>query len=326
MNVDKFAMQYFERGAIKAMLLTMKGAPLPAERERLESWWKNVVGGMKNAFGAKVINAEAVTPVVIGEGMKELENVTLTQDKKEDVAEALGIPMSILFANAANFATSQQDEINFLTKTVIPECEFIASVLNEQVFEPLELHFEFLPDTLDAMQNDERQRSDALVKLVSVLGDPLFQIAASILGNELSDELWDMWRALMAERKERAAAVAAQMQPKEEIEPEKETAEEESEAERESSAAEYVRADLEKWKVKSLKRLREGESAAVTFSSDYIPAWRNAEITASLANCATAEDVRAVFASVNGNGHHDPTVELIQALKDATAAILETTK
>ena len=321
MNVDKFSMQYFERGAIKAMLLTMKGAPLPAERERLESWWKNVVGGMRNAFGAKVINAEAVTPVVIGEGMKELENVTLTQEKKEDIAEALGIPLSILFSNAANYATSVEDERHFLTKTVIPECEFIASVLNEQVFEPMDMYFEFLPETLDAMQDDEVARADALTKLVSVLNEPMFLLAAQILGYELSKEQLATWNQLQAEKKERAAVVAAQMQPKEEAEP---AEEEEGEEEPEINAAEYVKADLEKWKVKSLKRLREGESAAVTFTSEFIPAWRNAEITASLANCTTAEDVRAVFASVNGNGHHDPTVELIQALKDATAAILET--
>ena len=111
LNIDLFAEGFFERGAIKAMLLTVKGMPAEAERSKLEEWWRSVVAGIKNAFGAKVINAEAVTPVVIGEGMKELENVTIGQEKREDIAIALGIPMSILFADAANYACLPADQL-----------------------------------------------------------------------------------------------------------------------------------------------------------------------------------------------------------------------
>jgi phage portal protein BeeE len=209
LNIDVFADSFFSRGAIKAMLLTVKGMPTPTEIERLEAWWKKVVAGVKNAFGAKVVNAEAVTPVVVGEGMKELENVTIGKEKREDIALALGIPMSILFANAANYATSKQDDLNFLTKTAIPDCEFVASVLNEQVFDDLGLKLEFMPETLDAMQEDEAERSAALNALVNA-GVPLI-MAMNLLGFELTDEQIADLEEEMRLKEERAEAMTERL-------------------------------------------------------------------------------------------------------------------
>src|SRR3990167_3218937 len=206
LNIDVFAAGFFERGAIKAMLLTVKGIPVEAERQKLEAWWKRVVSGVKNAFGAKVINAEAVTPVVVGEGIKELESTTINEEKREDIAIAVGIPMSILFANAANYATSQQDELNYLTKTVVPECEFIASILNEQIFAKLGLRFEFLPETLDAFSEDENARAASLKQMVDA-GIPLL-MALDLLGFELSDEQRTELEAEKIAKEERAKEMA----------------------------------------------------------------------------------------------------------------------
>jgi HK97 family phage portal protein len=311
LNLDTFASNFFERGALKVTLLSVKGIPKESDRQKLEDWWKNVVGGVKKAFGAKVFNAEAVTPVVIGEGMKELENVNIQKDKREDVAVALGIPMSILFANAANYATSQQDELNFLTKTVIPDCEFIAAVLNEQLFEPLGLHMDFMPETLDAMQEDEAARAAALGQLTGA-GIPLL-MAMDLLGFELTDEQRIELELAVIEKKERAEQMVQQLQGKKPEDGKEEDEEDDAEDEEDDQEAQK---DLDRWQRKSLNSLRRGKAAAVPFDSDSIPVQERQRITLELLSATTADDVKHIF---GGNG--EPSAKSIQELTAALSAV-----
>jgi len=314
LNVDTFAASFFKRGAIKAMLLTVEEMPKGAERTKLEDWWRRVVSGVANAFGANIINAKAITPVVIGEGLKELENVTLGEEKREDVAIALGIPMSILFANAANYATSQQDELNFLTKTVIPECNFIASVFNEQLFKPLGLKMRFLPETLDAMQEDEAQRSLALQQLTGA-GVPLL-MAMDILGFELSEEERAALEQAEEEKKERAAEMAQRLQGKP-------AGDEDDDQGPQDNGNNQAKEDLRRWERKALNALNRGDSPGVSFLSDYISTSEAQRISSGLANAKTAADVRLVF-SGNGNIPDEAKiVELTAALKDVAIALRE---
>ena len=308
-GIDTFAASFFERGAIKAMLLTVKGMPAEAERQKLESWWARVVGGIQNAFGAKVVNAEAVTPVVVGEGIKELENVSIGTEKREDIALAVGIPMSILFAGAANYATAAQDDLNFLTKTIIPECEFIAAVLNDQLFTPLGLHWNFLPETLDAMQEDEKERSVALGQLVTALADPISEVAMSILGYELDKETMAKLQKLWSEKQKRADDLAKQMAEQPEPEDEEQNGEQdtpEEEAPVVEKKSQGIAMDLQRWERKSLNALKRGKPADVPFESVSIPDDLMEKIRASLINATTAGDVRSFLCG--GDRDADPGV------------------
>ena len=308
LNIDEFTAGFFKRGAIRAMLLTVKGMPIEAERQKLESWWKNVIAGVKNAFGAKIINAEAITPVIIGEGLKELENQTLTREMREDIAVAVGIPMSILFANAANYATSQQDDLNFLQKTVVPECEFIASVLNEQVFKPLKLRLEFLPESLDAFQEDETERAQSLSLLVGALNDPIAEIAMNILGYEIDEDTMAKLVAIWGERKARAERQA-------EIEANKPILPQPIQ-EPEQPEQNQMQEDMAKWQRKAVKRLQKGQPAACDFESEFIPVDRAASILARLGEAKTADEVLAAFGG-NGKGAPDAIAVLASELKRA---------
>lgn len=186
MSLDQFVQAFFERGAIKATILTIEGNPPSGEKERIEAWWQRFVKGMKNAFASKVFSA-MVKPVVVGEGVKELENQELTTAKREDIATAIGVPQSLLFSNATNFATAQQDDLHFYSKTIIPLAELIESTLNEQLLMPLGYRIKFLPDTLDAFQEDETERAQALASLVSALGERNRGVALEMLGFELPE-------------------------------------------------------------------------------------------------------------------------------------------
>lgn len=294
LNVDKFAAAFFERGAIKATLLTTKNI-LPSERDRLKSWWKRMFGkGTDSAWQTDIINADVVTPIVVGEGIESLENETLTQSKRVDIAAAMGIPYSVLFSNASNRATAEQDDLHLYTKTIIPECGFIQSVINEQLFGKMGYKLVFTPENMDIFQEDENERAASLEKLIAALDKPEeFLLAAEILGFEIAPDIENRIRAMIAEKNARREAmeqVAAQA-PEPEDEPQQE---EEAQPEPPNMRA----LDLDRWRTKALKRLKSGRPAACQFTSDVLDPLTVAAIGASLEGAQSETEIKAIFDNV----------------------------
>jgi len=186
-NADLFAKQFFERGAIKASILAVPQTTQRKDKEELESWFGRAMTGISKAWSSKAINADAVTVIPIGEGLESLNNKALTESMREDIATAMGVPHSLVLSNAANFATAEVDEMGFFTRCIIPECIRIQQTLNEQLFTPLGLRFQFKPQELSIMQEDEEQRSMSLLHYVQA-GVPL-PVALDVLGVHLPDDV-----------------------------------------------------------------------------------------------------------------------------------------
>ena len=72
-----------------------------SEAKRFENWWNNMISGVRNAFKTKILNAKSIEPVVVGEGLESLQDTGLTQQKREDIATALGVPQTKLFSSGA---------------------------------------------------------------------------------------------------------------------------------------------------------------------------------------------------------------------------------
>jgi hypothetical protein len=89
------------------------------------------------------------------------------------VATALGVPQTLLFSNAANYATAMADRLNLYDETIIPQCDLIEEVLNDQLLKPLGLRLEFQPKRLEVYQESEVQKADALTKLT---GKPILSV------------------------------------------------------------------------------------------------------------------------------------------------------
>ena len=298
-SMDRFTTNFFDRGAIKATLLTVPATTRKADRETLRAWWRTVFGGVKNAFATEVINADDVKPVVIGEGIESLSNAELTREKREDIAVALGVPYSLLFPDAANFATAQQDDRHFYQKTIIPACATIANVINQQLLESFGCVLEFRPEGLDAMQEDEGNRASAFAAYVGAGLKP--SLVAQLLGLELpvGVEYEDL------DPKEPPPPAPGQPgqpgqlplpgQAQEKPAPGTPTKGIDTWAEgaRESEAASV---DLRRWRDKALNALKRGESPAVGFVSTTIPADRWSQVKAALDTATTADDVRLAFA------------------------------
>lgn len=165
-SADSFGQLYFENGVIAPALVTLPPAIPESERQRLESWAQRTMSGLKRAFNLVGIAAD-VKVASLGEQVPlgELALPALTDKKREDIATAFGVPQSLLFSNAATYATARQDDLHFYDKTVIPEARRIERALNRQLFGPLGWRLRFKPEMLEVYQALEAEKADKLALL-----------------------------------------------------------------------------------------------------------------------------------------------------------------
>ena len=305
-NVDEFVAAFFKRGAIKATIFSSKGMS-EDEAKGFVKWWNKFVTGVQNSFTTRMLNAEEIKPVVVGDGIDGLQDQDLTKEKREDISTALGIPQSLLWSSEAGglggAGVVSQDDFHFYDKTIVPECEFIQYILNEQVFIPRGFRLKFLPETLDIFQEDEKARAMSLGYLVNA-SMPLV-MSLRVLGYELTDKQW-----LELEEAERAAAERAEQMderfeqgsngdgvafqprdPKDKPDPFVERSK--------SSVADEMRLDLGAWQDKAVNHLIRGNPGkGQRFSSDAIPETLNAAISGALEEATTEEEVKQVFTDI----------------------------
>lgn len=176
--LEGFLHSFMDKGAIKATLLTVDGdfggSGQEAEdaRSRLKKAWNRFLSGWSNG-GAAQIFSHKVTPHTIGDGLKDLSNGELTKQEREAICAALGIPMSLMMSNAANFATAEMDQVNYIKHTVEPEAKFIMRALNEQLFTPAGFRFVFEARKLEVLQ---RYELDKASKVQAVVGQPVLTV------------------------------------------------------------------------------------------------------------------------------------------------------
>jgi hypothetical protein len=292
---SRFIADFFARGAIKGTLLAVKGNPPQTERDRIKAWFKRTFGsGSRSQFGTDVINADAIEPVKIGEGLESLNNSELTSQMREDIAVAFGIPMSKLLsstvAGLGGGGVAESDDIGLYRDTVRPQGDFIADVLNQQLFEPLNLHFEWLWDAMDVFQQDEKERSVAFKTYVDALMKP--EIAAAMLGLEIPEAAQiPAHYADAFEEKPEPPPMGAFGQPPT---MDKQQAAEQAE-EREATVGRRA-ADLERWQRKAVRRFEEGHpEKALEFDSEAIEPTLQAAIRGALEDAQDASDVVAAF-------------------------------
>jgi hypothetical protein len=288
-NMDDYASGFFERGAISATILTVDGAPMRAEMDRLEAWWKRVLSGVKQAWETVAVSA-AVKPQVIGYNTRDLAMPELAQLVREQIATAAGVPQTML-EDAANYATASEQHQTFYTETVVPEARIIEAALNKQVFEPQGLKVVLDWQDLDIFQQDEAERAAALKQMTDA-GIPV-DLAMEMLGMDLPGEMtFDDLRDRLEE--ERRSATPAQLMPfTGQRVPQIEAGDEEEDEQRPPTRA--VSEDLDRWKRKALSSLKAGNVADVPFVSEVIPDQVAAVLHERLAKAANAFEVRVAF-------------------------------
>jgi HK97 family phage portal protein len=320
-SIAQYSSAFFERGAISPTILTFSGNPPKDERDRLKTWWKRVVTGMRNAFTTEVLIGGGIEVNTLGAPTKDLAMPELSKQHKEDLATAMGIPYSMLFSDAANYATAQQDVKSFYDATVLPQSNIIQTALNDQLFAPLGVELYFAPEELPVYQDDESDRATSLSALVAA-GMPL-DVALDTLGYDLDDEYetriryaalsgsgmnYDAARAIILAEEEQpiAPAILAVLEalrpapvapvvvttPAPTFSPPDTTAPQPAPVMPMRSA---LAVDLGKWERKAAKALGAGKPAAVSFDSEAISPALAAAIGGALESATDADAVRRVF-------------------------------
>lgn len=163
-NLDKFLEMYFERGAIGKTLVFAESDPPEPEKTRIKKYLERVLTGIGNAFGIEVLSGgmhiESLTPP-----LKELAVHQNVKDPvQKEICVAYGVPLSLVFSDAANRAVSEQDDVHYYTKTVVPEAQFIEKRANK-LLRRWGYLLRFRPDQLEVFQRQEVQKLTNLFAL-----------------------------------------------------------------------------------------------------------------------------------------------------------------
>lgn len=315
----QYAASFFEQGAMPGVLLTVEGNPASSELEKLELWWKRLLAGVRNYWRAVAVRA-TVKPVIVSRPIADLAMPELNEVARQNICVAFGVRESMLIQGGTSFATARQDRLSFYEETINPRAAWLASILNKQLFKPEKLHFEFLVETMDVMQEEERQRSDSLLRMVNA-GVPTV-LAMLILGYELPpDWTWEKLQEMVDRNPPRSQMVprgapqgwegADSNNPYNAGAPESTLRRTRDETYKDASR------DLGLWMRKSLRWLDQEGHAFAPFESEAIPAEVREYIEHGISGLVDAEGVRGWFQGARdlllktiyeGNGHAETTL------------------
>ena len=177
----------------------------------------------------------------------------------------------------------------------MPECEFIASVVNDQLYAQTGHKLKFQPETLDVFQEDENERASSLATLVGVLEQgEVVQAAMNILGYEVDPETQKLLEKLWtekAQRREQMAGFAAQG-----------ASERASEGPPPSSSSQEgeddAQGELRTWRRWALGQVEKKGAIGRAFNTEHVGDALAGAIDGMLQGATTAAEVNAVFDSV----------------------------
>lgn len=174
-SLNQWAQAFFENGAIPAVMLSTEGMVPEVERERIKTVWREMLQGVRKAFRAIVLQA-GLKPTVIGQPIKDLAMPELAEEERFQIASSYGIPLSMLGAKDVNRATAEIDELKFWAENIIPEVRHkIVPTLNEQLFDELGMQIAFRFHEIEAMQQREIAKAEALAFAYNGVMGPAYE-------------------------------------------------------------------------------------------------------------------------------------------------------
>lgn len=265
-HMDEFINRFFESGAMPVTIVMAESRPPEPERGRIKAYLERVLMGIGNAFGIEVLSStlkfEQLTPP-----LKEMVIPDIKDDAQHEIVVALGVPESLVFSSAANFATAQVDDLNFYTKTIVPEINFIQRQVNKRLLGPLGMRIIFRPDQLEVFQQQELDKVNTAVMLYDrgvIDGDELRQAG----GYQPS-----------AGREQEAGENPVQADPPP------------------ANDDEARDGERRQWQRKVMKRWPDERPYAIPFEPQYLSPGETAVIRMKLMQARDAEEVKAAFAA-----------------------------
>ena len=304
-NMDVATSGFFKRGMLHVTAFSVP--PGTQERDKLEFQDKvnNFLTGVRNAWKTIFLNQQDIKPIDLGGGLEALGNLPLTKEKREDIAIALGIPMSKLFPETSSSlgggGVVNADDRRLILDTALPDWIAIARELNRQVFEPMGYRLQERSKKMAVLQVNETDRATALTSYVNAfnVNPEVANLMAAQFGITFSDEIQNEIDAIIARKNTASPVVPATTTPTTQPVDEK------------------LNAELLKYQRKALKSV--GKS--VHFDSDIIPVDVLLCIETKLTSCKSVEGVKAVFANLPDT-KPDPMLTLASAINRAVDAVI----
>lgn len=184
--LDAFAANFFNRGGVPVWLFELPPSTSKEEKESFQNWLNRSVSGVKNAFrmlAVRTLGAMAIKATRLGDNIRDTRAPELTEEQRESVAVALGVPPNVLSGNY-KYATADSEYVGFITQTIIPEAEIIFERYNEQFFSRFDAEIIPQPEKLDVMQSVQLAQAGTLKELTG--GKAIFTVneARSWVGME----------------------------------------------------------------------------------------------------------------------------------------------
>jgi phage portal protein BeeE len=304
---DWWTKNYFEKGAIRPTILAVKGMIASDKKEDLQAGWARFIRSLGTRLSelTKILNAETMDVKQIGDGLGDLKDSPVYRQSIENIAMASGIPLSVLLSNSANFATAQTEYAAWFRDSITPWAFWLEEVMNDQIFTPRGLHFEFRPEQSEPSQEEEVSRAGAYSQYVNAGMKP--SIAAQIVGIDLPVDV--EYEDLDGE-------------PEPMPEPTPEPVIEIEEVEEEDDDEMTIKAwdELDTWRKKAIRYAKRGKAPTFDFKTEHIPADLADTIRKRLEYAGTPDEVRGAF---EVKAVEDEPISEIQALADAINKAVE---
>ncbi|MCP4536246.1 MAG: phage portal protein [Chloroflexi bacterium] len=266
-NSDLMVNGYFQRGGLRVTLFGIPRSTLDAAIDELKAWWARIGKGVRNAYSAVFYKGGKLEPTTVGDPLKDIWNPALTKDKREDIAAASGMPVSVLLSNATTFATADRDYLGWFNDFVVPRCEWYADQINRLWLASEGLELVFHPDQTEAWQTKQLMQVSSVTEALN---------AGIIDQNEA--------RFIIGFP---------------EIDSKEETPEEPEEIDEEATQKAALADDLAKWERYAARRYREGQrDKALMFTSAVIPSTLQAAIRGGLTEAESTAAIADIFSNV----------------------------
>lgn len=285
---NAFLSRFFENGAMPTTLFFMEGVPpSPDETNRIKRFLYSAMTGRLRAWGIELLSRNLHFEHLVPP-LKEMVLPQLRTEAQHGICIAMGVPVSVLFSNASRNSTSEQDDLHFYTKTVVPLARDIEETANDEIFGPLGLRLRFRPEKLEVFEQQELSKLQGLAVVAADLSRDERRAAAGYPPDEgddsddrdTSDDSPDGMMPDSPSSDDSGADMKAAMPLG-------------------MTEAEYelMQRDLALWETKVLKRVGKVLPASIVFESDFIPAQVAGLVRSQLLYSQSAQEVKAAFAA-----------------------------
>lgn len=185
--MGRYNLDYFNNGASPGVILSVKGKVPEAQRDAIVKQFQSRFGNKTGAHKPMVVGSDGGADLLKhGDNPQESSFLDTHEAVKADIAEALGVPESLLKPSAANYATAREDTRHFYANRVFPLVNLIECAINEQFIAQYgtDLRLRFDTEIPELLLDEQLQKAEMSKELSG--GKPV------MTQDEIRDKFWGM--------------------------------------------------------------------------------------------------------------------------------------